>query len=135
MKFLIISNLSITILMLGIIWFVQLVHYPLFPKADLNNFKNFHSEHTKRISWIVAPLLISEGLVSTVLFVKMPSIITFIGLSILIFIWISTFFIQVPIHNKLNKEFDVKLFYKLLKSNWIRTIGWSLRSVTCFFLM
>ena len=135
MKFLIISNLSITILMLGIIWFVQLVHYPLFPKADLNNFKNFHSEHTKRISWIVAPLMISEGLVSTVLFVKMPSIITFIGLSILIFIWISTFFIQVPINNKLNKEFDVKLFYKLLKSNWIRTIGWSLRSVTCFFLM
>ena len=135
MKFLIISNLSITILMLGIIWFVQLVHYPLFLKADLNNFKNFHSGHTKRISWIVAPLMISEGLVSTVLFVKMPSIITFIGLSILIFIWISTFFIQVPIHNKLNKEFDVKLFYKLLKSNWIRTIGWSLRSVTCFFLM
>ena len=34
--------------MLGIIWFVQLVHYPLFPKADLNNFKNINDEQIKK---------------------------------------------------------------------------------------
>ncbi|MBE17585.1 MAG: hypothetical protein CMH79_02375 [Nitrospinae bacterium] len=135
MKFLVISNLSLTLIMSGIIWFVQLIHYPLFSKTNSNNFHSFHSEHTKRTTWLVAPLMIAEALICTILFIKMPTITTSIGLSILFLIWTCTFFVQLPIHNKLNKEFNTKLVHKLIKSNWIRTISWTVRAATCFVLI
>ena len=135
MQFLIILNLSITLMMLGIIWFVQLIHYPLFSYADLENFKVFHSQHTRRITLLVAPLMISEAFIASLVLITMPTLTSFLGISILVFIWACTFFIQVPIHNKLNNQFDSKLFHHLLKSNWFRTIGWSIRTVSCFLLI
>ena len=74
-------HLLFTLYMLGLIWFVQVVHYPLMGTAGL------------------------------------------LGL------WGSTFFIQVPLHNALSQAFDPKNHARLVQTNWIRTIIWSLRAL------
>jgi hypothetical protein len=47
-------------------------------------------------------------------------------------IWASTFFIQVPVHDRLCVAFDAELHRRLVLSNWIRTVLWSCRSVLMF---
>jgi len=39
--------------------------------------------------------------------------------------WISTFFIQIPIHNRLEDGKDDQQIQKLISSNWIRTVCWT----------
>lgn len=46
-----------TMMMAGLIWFVQLVHYPLFPFVGASDFVRYEREHTRQVTWIVAPLM------------------------------------------------------------------------------
>lgn len=50
-------------------------------------------------------------------------------LILVVLIWLSTFFIQVPIHQKLLVKKDFFLIEKLNRTNWIRTILWSIKIV------
>jgi hypothetical protein len=43
-------------------------------------------------------------------------------------IWCSTAFLQVPIHNQLAQGYDAGLVSRLVTTNWIRTVAWTLRS-------
>ena len=51
------------------------------------------------------------------------------ALILLIMVWLSTAFLQVPCHSKLNVAFDADAHRQLVNSNWIRTIGWTLRGI------
>jgi len=42
-------------------------------------------------------------------------------------IWISTFFIQVPLHKKIAYKRDLRKIKKLILSNLIRTFLWTLK--------
>ena len=48
-----------TLFMVGLTWFVQVVHYPLFSRVDPDSFPAYHEEHSARTTWVVAaPMLI-----------------------------------------------------------------------------
>jgi hypothetical protein len=50
------------------------------------------------------------------------------GLGLLLIIWASTFLLQVPMHRKLGVGFDAEAWRFLVRSNWVRTLAWSLRA-------
>ncbi|MCB0833413.1 MAG: hypothetical protein KDC45_08125, partial [Bacteroidetes bacterium] len=50
-------------------------------------------------------------------------------------IWFSTFFFQVSRHRTLATGFNVKEHNLLVKSNWVRTLGWTIRSVLLMSLI
>ena len=56
-----------TVTIAGLIWFVQLVHYPLFPLVGASDFVRYEREHTRRVTWIVAPLMILEAITAVAL--------------------------------------------------------------------
>ena len=114
-----------TIAMVAIIWFVQWVHYPLFSEVGESSFVRYESAHVSRITWIVAPLMLAE--VGSALMIFRPEPIHIVGLCLLAVIWLSTMFIQVPLHTALSEGFDASVHRRLVTSNWIRTIAWSLR--------
>jgi hypothetical protein len=92
------------------------------------SFTNFHHFHERRISIIVMPLMLIELTTSTALYINnMSSIVFALNLLIVVLIWCSTFFIQVPIHSILSQKKDKKLIEKLVNTNWIRTFLWSMR--------
>ncbi len=127
---LLIAQALTTFALTGLIWLVQLVHYPGFASVDSAEFGSFHSMHSTRITWIVAPLMVVELLASVAWFFEDPRRVTaFIGLALVAIIWASTAFLQVPVHNQLSNGLSASLIDRLVRTNWIRTVAWSARSV------
>jgi hypothetical protein len=121
-------NVISAFLLTGVIWTIQIVHYPSFHYIDKISFTNFHHFHERRISIIVMPLMLIELTTSTALYINnMSSIVFALNLLIVVLIWCSTFFVQVPIHSILSHKKDKKLIEKLVNTNWIRTFLWSMR--------
>lgn len=125
-----------TAMMTGIIWFVQVVHYPLVTRIPKEGFTGYEQAHTVRTGWVVAPLMLLELGTSLLLLVYRPdghalpistSPLYLAALGCLILIWLSTFLVQVPLHVILEKQPDHKAMLLLDRSNWIRTILWTLR--------
>ena len=128
MDFLFFLNVISAFFLTGVIWTIQIVHYPSFHYIDKLSFVNFHQFHERRISIIVMPLMILELISSVALYFNDMSNHTFLlNLIIVGLIWCSTFFIQVPIHNILSQKKDNMMIEKLVNTNWIRTFLWSMR--------
>jgi len=134
MKIFFILHCLCTMLMTGVIWVIQLVHYPLFLKVGESAFQTYHTLHTQYISYLVMPLMLTE-LLTAIYFVYQPPIFLlfswywYTGLFLLLVIWGATFFVQVPQHQLLNNGFDPDTCIRLVKGNWIRTVAWTIRTM------
>ena len=124
-------QLLATSFMTGLIWFVQVVHYPLmegWPHDDFGSWEAAHREHTGPV--VIPPMLI-EGVVAVWLLMHRPRgvnpFLPVLGIIALMGIWGSTFFLQVPCHLQLSTGWDAQTHHFLVTSNWIRTILWSFR--------
>jgi hypothetical protein len=128
---LLLIQFTATALMTGIIWFVQIVHYPLFGKVPAEGFTDYELSHTARTGVVVAPLMLLElATAASLPMLRTPmsfSPIYLAALGCLAVIWASTFLIQVPLHGVLEKRHDQSAIRQLVTTNWIRTILWSLR--------
>lgn len=116
--------------MVGVIWFVQCVQYPLFSEVGVHEFRKFHQKLMSRISFVVMPPMILE--ISTWIGLWMMGLRTegfLLSGMILGVIWCATFFVQVPCHRVLSRGFDAPTHLRLLRTNWIRTLFWTLRGL------
>ncbi|MBO6572861.1 MAG: hypothetical protein JJ958_10500 [Balneola sp.] len=115
--------------MTGLIWFVQLVHYPSFHFVNEENFAKFHKHHTVRTGIIVMPVMSVELVTSGVLaWMEGWTTLNAFGFYLVILIWLSTFFLSVPKHNALKHGKVDSLIDGLVNTNWFRTILWSIKS-------
>lgn len=113
----------------GLIWMVQLVHYPSFRYIDETQFLEFHQHHTQTISIIVIPLMLLElGLCIWQVYQSNYDWFWLFILILVILIWASTFFLQVPLHNQLIQGKDLPTIQSLISSNWIRTVLWTVKA-------
>lgn len=130
-------HLFTTFALFGLIWTIQLVHYPFFQQIEPEQFKEILLKHGKRITPLVAPLMVIE--LGTAIYLVIAGAVYFnyhlAGLILVILIWLSTFFIQVPIHSALFQKHDREKIRRLIRTNWIRTILWSLKSVIGLMLL
>ena len=65
--------------------------------------------------------------------IDQPFVYTGIGLVVLI--WLSTAFIQVPCHEKLVAGFDLAAYKWLVNSTWIRAIAWTARGAVVTWML
>lgn len=129
-------QLTTCLFMTGLIWIVQLVHYPSFRFIAHNEFLKFSSFHQNRISLIVAPVMLIEAVTATILvFLETPEVFYWINLLGVIGIWLVTITLSMPQHNRLSKEFSIDAINKLIDTNWLRTFLWSLRSAFLLFYL
>lgn len=130
------THIVSTMLMAGIAWFVQIVHYPLFEKVGRENFKEYLKGHSMLATFLIAPLMTLEAYTGGMLFFQDPKDqVYYVGFLILIAIWGSTFLLQVPMHNSLEDGFNQKSFERLVLSNCIRTALWTTRLVVFVFFV
>ena len=128
-----------TSIMVGVIWVIQLVHYPSFHYIDRNRYELFQDFHMRNISWIVFPVM-SVELVTGILFIQSSifgpiNTLFFISMILLALIWFLTAALFISIHKNLSKGFNKDIINKLVNLNWLRTILWSLRIVFIFALI
>ncbi|MDA8773898.1 hypothetical protein N9N03_02075 [Chlamydiia bacterium] len=111
-----------------VIWFVQLVHYPIFIWGNKTTFNQFMREHQYRITIIVAPLMLVELWSAHVFIHQHITFIEFVILTLNAVIWLSTILLQVPYHNVLSTGYNKEIITKLVHTNWIRTIAWTVKT-------
>lgn len=132
-KYVLLIHVGTTLAMVGVIWFVQLAHYPLFAWVGSQQFANYEAENTRRTTWVVLPLMLAEVITAVLIpFYFCPPIrlvLAWFGLGCLAAIWLMTFFVHVPQHAKLTNAFDGVIHKQLVTSNWLRTIIWTIRGV------
>lgn len=111
--------------MTGLIWLIQLVHYPLMDRVPMERFSEFHAAHSFRITGIVGPVMGLELLTGVGLVVLgRPWAWGFLLLTGVTFG--ATAFLSVPAHSRLSQGFDPVSHAFLVRSNWVRTLAWSL---------
>lgn len=129
-------NSASSLFLCGLIWLVQLVHYPSFHFVDKSRFEDFHLFHSQRISIIVIPVMIIELITSGILWWHYPSLSLYsVGFYLVILIWISTAIFSVPNHNKLLDGKSTDIIDSLVNTNWVRTILWTLKAVLAVYLL
>lgn len=128
---LLLTQLLATLFMTGLIWFVQLVHYPLFARVPAEVFVEYEREHQERTLWAVGPMMLLELATACAMPVWSPAgppgWIAWAGLAILAVVDGSTALYFGPQHGRLSAGFDAGLHRRLVEWNWIRTVGWSAR--------
>ncbi len=135
---LLLLQLVATAMMTGILWLVQRVQYPLFLGLNEGHFSKWHDLHSARITWIVAPLMVLELAVSLA-FIFLNKINLWQNIFVFFMtctIWAITFFISVPKHEKLaQKGFDQAVILSLIRTNWGRTLVYTIKLFFVIYLL
>jgi hypothetical protein len=131
-KLILIIHFYATLFMTGLIWLIQIVHYPSYNFIDLNRFIEFQKFHQNSITLIVMPLMTLE-LLSAIFLASTKQKLFVLNLIGVIAIWITTFFYSVKYHQLLEISFNQEALSLLISTNWIRTFLWTTRSFILFY--
>ncbi len=132
-------HLASTFYMVGLIWFVQVVHYPLFATVGEDKFVEYEEHHQRLTTWIVGPGMLIESVTGVVLALTpadgFSAKILWFSMGLLVLIWLSTALIQVPCHRQLSSGFNFGSYKRLVRSNWLRTIAWTTRGAALLLMV
>jgi len=133
MKLVLVCNIVATFFMVGVIWFIQIVHYPLYTRINPDAFPNYEVAHINLVTPVVVPIMFLEAITAVLLLLSpiagIPLWLLIAGLVIVVLIWSITFFVTVPQHNVLSYSFDSAVHRTLMLTNWSRTVLWTARGL------
>ncbi len=132
MKIILLIHIFATLFMTGLIWFVQIVHYPLFANVGDEQFATYEQLHQRLTTWVVGPAMLVE-LATAVLLLKFQPVgsawLMWPSLGLLVVIWLATALLSMPAHNSLTAEYTTTAYRTLVSTNWIRTLAWTARAI------
>jgi len=140
MELILVSQAVASGAMCGLIWFVQIVHYPLFAAITGERSREHAVENQRRTSPVVIPFMAVELATAVAIAAWPPAGVgrgtAFAGLALIAVIWLSTFFVQVPLHGRLARNgHSAAVVDLLVRSNWIRTIAWTARAILAAWML
>ena len=128
-----------TSFMCGLGWVVQIVHYPLFDRVDRARWTEFHAEHSRRIGLVVGLPWAMQGLGSIGLLLWRPPVLplTLVLLAVVLagLTVVATVLLAIPEHERLGAAFDVDGHARLVATNWVRTIAWTLGTIVALVMV
>jgi hypothetical protein len=128
-----------TLFMTGLIWFVQIVHYPLMARVGREGFAGYEQLHSSYTTLVVGPPMLAEMATALLLIgsppQRIPATAVWLGAGLLALIWASTWLLQVPQHGILSSGFDADAHRRLVQTNWIRTALWSVRAILVLWML
>ncbi|MDX2121482.1 MAG: hypothetical protein SF070_10565 [Gemmatimonadota bacterium] len=134
-----ILHAAATWFMTGLIWFVQVVHYPLMGQVGRTEAAGYAAAHQRRVSLVVIPVMLLEAITAVGLLASPPDgtgrMLPGFGLAMLVFIWASTAMLIMPMHGRLLAGSDSRAHRRLVLTNWIRTLLWTARAVVASLLL
>ena len=129
---LLLLNFTLAAYLTGVIWVVQLVTYPALALVGKAEFGRYHAAHTRGMGWVVgAPMVLELALAGWLAWAAYPSWgagralgqLALVGV-----VWLATFFIAVPFHNRLEAGgYNYVALDGLVRTNWLRTLAWTAR--------
>jgi hypothetical protein len=123
---------------LGQIWFVQIVVYPLFARVGEREYVDYHCFYTRKIPFVIivpgflsflVPIPLALFGPDVPMWMSVANIATgIIGLLI-------TVFLQIPRHGRLEKARDERTIAELITFNWPRTMSITMQAVVTFLMV
>ena len=137
---LLVAQALATAVMTGVIWTVQVVHYPLFLRVPAEAFPAYERAHMRRIGCIVGPAMAVELACAGFIAAQPERVgvsvaLAWTGLALVGVLWILTATVQGPLHQRLAEGKDERLIRVLVSSNWVRTVAWSARMVVAVLML
>lgn len=130
---LLVLHAAVTWFLVGLIWMVQVVHYPLMAAVGARGYAAYQHAHVTRITWVVGPAMLAEVALGLALAWSPEPPVSraqaWLGLALLALIWLATALWSVPAHGQLSAGFDAEVHQRLVHSNWLRTLAWTVRGV------
>lgn len=123
-----VANAASTFFMVGLAWFVDLVHYPLFAAVGEPQFARYHELHSRRTMWVVLPAMSIELLTSFLLAFDPPgdqAALTYAGAVLAAATWALTGLAAVPAHRALGRGFSADGLKRLLRADLLRALTWT----------
>ena len=124
--------------MVGFIWTIQLLVYPMMVRVPGPAFDEFEQFHQRRVVAVLAPFAVTEVVSAAALAVVdtgVPRWLWLFGGALLAALWIATGAFYAPLHGRLASGFDARLHHRLVRSNWFRTIAWSVRGALAAMML
>ncbi len=133
-------QLALAAYLAGLVWLVQVVHYPMLSDLDPARAGEACQRHARLITPVVGPAMVLEAIIAV--FLLSPGEwwghggtnpgrgLPWSGAAAVLLLWLSTFFVQVPLHARLaaqSGEVDIATVRLLVRTNWVRTVLWSVR--------
>jgi hypothetical protein len=119
--------------MVGLIWFVQVVHYPLLAVVPVQSASGVALEHQRRTAWVVMTPMAVQGFTSLALLRWVPKGVTswlpWLSATCVGVALASTVLLSVPRHARMANEPSASIGRELVLTNWPRTIAWSASGV------
>lgn len=110
-----------------LIWLVQLIIYPSFSSIDAADFSAWHRSYIKRIVVVVAPLMLAQLFLACLTFLNNRNLPGLVMLAGILLIWLASLTLSLPCHRRLQREGkDNNTIQRLVRTNWIRTVLWSI---------
>jgi len=126
----VLAHLVSTLVLVGIIWTVQLVHYPLMALVPPDRFVAYESAHAPRMAAVVMLPWSVQGVTTAWLLVAPPVGVPFtlvlaaaVAASVPVLVTIAA---SVPAHTRLASGFDAGVHRRLVTTNWLRTAAWTM---------
>ncbi len=131
-------HMAATWAMVGFIWTIQVLQYPLMAHVPTEAFPRFESVHQRRVTAVIALFGPVEVVMAALVFLtveQVPGWLSFSSGAVLAAIWTSTAFFYAPLHARLAGGFDERLQRLLVSTNWLRTIAWTARGVAAAWML
>lgn len=120
-----------TFYLIGLIWVIQLIQYPLFTKVGEAAFIEYHAAHSNLVvAALSIPVLVQFGGAVTMLGLRPPGVAEWLVYANLVFtfgFWVITALMQIPLHGVLTGGYDAKVVQNLVAGNWLRTLWWTIQ--------
>lgn len=142
MRPILIAHLSSTLFMVGLIWTIHVVHYPLFAHVGESTYVVFQAEHVNRIGKLLLLPWLTEGLTLLAVLVlaflgqrrdlRVPAFLNGVGMAIALIIsgvW------SAPAHGELADGFDVAVHHRLMTANLYRTLAWTMCGICAIWIV
>ena len=135
--------LGATWAMAGVIWVIQVVHYPIFDAVERGEgdtaWVRFGERHRSSISFVVGPFMALEGATGLWIVADPPGdasrILPLVALALMGVAYGVTALVSVPLHERLTATFDADAHRRLVTTNWWRTAAWTVRGVVLGVLL
>ena len=129
------ANLIVAAALAGLIWTIQLVHYPLFALVGADAWERYEAEHQRRITWLVLPLMTANVGLGVALFVDDRTSLTAVNGGLAIAVFVTTGLVFAPMHGALEHRFAAARIARLVRANWARTAAWTAQVVVAVALV
>jgi hypothetical protein len=129
---LIVIHAAASMFMVGLIWTIHYVHYPLFAYVGESTYVSFQAAHVERIGKLLFVPWLTEGFtligILALAFLggrktlRVPVVINSAAMAVVLVI---SGFWSAPAHGKLADGFDKSIHNQLMTANLIRTLAWT----------